>query len=223
MNKSIIFCLGLLTGLGIGGAGTYFLVKKTVVDAAQDEIEEYAEHAERRIEAIRQSYMERLDGLEDRDKEEENTNPEEQNNEGVKKYHNYPSEASEYGANRIFVKERKPMTEETKQKIEEMKNAKPGISEITDEEFVNDENFDKQTIDFFFPEEKAYWGYGTDNQTTVLSKFGSEIGDLIGESWRWLVDYTDEDGIGVSYFRNENLGIDFEVIIHDSTGFNDRG
>lgn len=226
MNKTLVFILGLLTGAAAGSAGTYFLVKQRCEDRAAEEIEMYAEHCEERI----RRYAEKDNSEEESDEEasemvdDSEEDEEIKNNEGVKKYHYYNNENNGMTVNQLFEKEDKTVTaEEIKKKWEE-EDSKAGISEIGEEDFLNDEDFDKQTIDYFFEgdKENAYWGYGTDNQTLVEAKFGKPLKGLIGNAYAWLIDYTDESGIGAVYFRNSEMNTDFEVIIHDSTGFMDR-
>ena len=75
-------------------------------------------------------------------------------------------------------------------------------------------------VKYFFDgdSDRAYWGYGTDNQTTVEARFGNPLSFLIGASSRWLNDYADkESGYGEAYFRNEEMKTDFEIVIHDNT------
>lgn len=235
MNKSVVFCLGLVSGVICGGVGTYYALKTTVVNSAKEEIENYAEHAEKRIEAIRQSYAERLNPT--KKKEEPKTEPEEEdarinNNEGVKKYHHYDGETlPEYASKRVFAKreEKKVTPEEESKMLEEqdkkMKAEYPHISEVTEDEFLNaEDDYETATIDYFFDghSERAFWGYDTDNQITVEAKYQKPLKELIGNAARWLIDYTDDTGVGAAYFQNDELKIIFEIIVHDSTGFNDR-
>lgn len=228
MNKTVTFVLGLLTGAAAGSTATYFLVKRIIEEKAAEEIEAYAEHCEERIKRILdKNEEEEEEEFEDPDSEED---PEIKNNEGVKKYHHYTGPLSSDG-DRVFKDEKKEK-EVTKEEVIKKwadEDSANHISEVTEEEYLNaddDENdYHRETIDYFFygDSEVAYWGYNTDNQGTVEQKFGKPLKDLIGNAHKWLIDYTGEDGIGAAYFKNDDLGIIFEIIVHDTTGFNDRG
>lgn len=225
MNKSVVFVLGVVTGAVAGGVGTYYALKSTVVNAAKEEIENYAAHAEKRIEAIRQSYLERLDLPQDEEDEETSESDEEEdsrinNNEGVKKYHHYDGkELPEYASKRVFTnREEKPVTTLEKE-VKDVKGVEddPFIEEIDESTYLENDEYEKETIDFVYPEENGYWGYETDNEMTVKQKYGKGMFELIGNASRWLMDYFDEEnGIGEAYFRNKHLMTDFYVIIHNN-------
>lgn len=227
MNKTITFVLGLLTGAAAGSLATYILVRDRIQQEAADEIEEYAEHCEARIEYLKKTFEE---AEEFEKKVEEESEPqideEVKNNEGVKKYHHYNGPMSSSGE-RVFKDEKKEkeVTKEEVAKKFSHDDAFLGVSEATEEDFLKDDEYRKETIDYFFhgDREEAYWAYNTDNQTVVEAKFGKPLKDLIGHAHAWLVDFTDETGVGAAYFKNDNLMTVFEVIVHDSTGFNDRG
>ena len=229
MNKTLVFVLGLLTGAAAGSLATYVLVRDKVQQEAADEIEEYAEHCEQRI-ALLKKCIEEAEELEKgpKEEEEEETQIDEEvkNNEGVKKYHHYNGPMSSSGE-RVFKDEKKEkeVTREEVAKKFEHDDAILGVSEATEEDFLKDDEYRKETIDYFFDgdKEEAYWAYNTDNQTVVEAKFGKPLKDLIGHAHAWLVDLTDETGVGAAYFKNDNLMTVFEVIVHDSTGFNSRG
>ena len=53
MNKAVIFTLGALFGAGVGSCATYVIVKKTEEMRADEMIERYSEHAEERIQKIK--------------------------------------------------------------------------------------------------------------------------------------------------------------------------
>lgn len=223
MNKTLIFVLGLLTGAAAGSIGTYILVRDKLEQDAMDEIDSYAEHCEERIKRFETRYAE-IPINEEEPTKEKVEDEEIKNNEGIKKYHHYAGPMSSDG-DRIFkdVKEEKNVTKEEVEKKWSEEDEANHILEATEEDFLNEDDYQKETIDYFFPEERAYWAYGTDNQCPVAAKFAKPLKDLIGNAHKWLVDYTDEDGIGAAYFKNEDLHTIFEVIVHDSTGFNDRG
>ncbi len=231
MNKTLTFVLGLLTGAAAGSTATYFLVKRIIEEKAAEEIEAYAEHCEERIQRI----MDKMtDGEEEEvsgDDDEPDEDPEIKNNEGVKKYHHYSGPLSSDGDRSVFKDEKKEKEVTTDEVIKKWaeEDAENKIFEVTENEFLeadDEENdYHRETVDYFFygDREVAYWGYNTDNQGTVEQKFGKPLKDLIGHAHQYLIDYTGEDGIGAAYFRNDDLQIIFEVIIHDTTGFNDRG
>ena len=215
-NKSILyFALGTILGAAGGSAATYFIVKEKFAAEAEDEIEAYASHCEERIEKIRSSHK----IIEEKEVEEKHSNdPEEEkiaHNEGVKKYHHDNGLASKYGSNRVFesIEEGKP--EEKDSKL---------INDIDEEEFMNQENgYEKQTIDVFLGDDKymcGVWGYQTDNEDDVDRKWGKPLEDLIGRAHTYdeLLTYCDksEDGIGLAWIRNEEMKIDFELVIHDN-------
>lgn len=216
-NKGIIFALGALIGAAGGSIGTYFLVKGRFEAERDEAIEEYAEHAEKRLEAFR----ERFDGISEAEREENDPEPEEtdedpderkiNNNEGVKKYHHYDGDQlPEYASKRVFKKyEEKPVKKESKL-----------VNEISAEEFEKEnEDYTKQTLDILLRLDDSYealWGYQTDNQTTCKAKFGKDLEEMFGtEIIEQLLDVTPADeGIGILYFRNDELMTDFELVLH---------
>lgn len=234
MNKALIFFAGLLVGGAAGASATYLILHDRLVADAQDEIDRYAEHCEERIASIRAKYAgEQPDTAPVEDEDEEDPDDRDEalirRNKGVKLYHH----TSEYmgsndTVNSIFekdkVEEKKEVNEELKKEIdagvEKLLAETPHISEITQEEYDNDGEYEKESIEYFFDgdSDRAYWGYGTDNQTTVEARFGNPLSALIGASSRWLNDYADkESGYGEAYFRNEEMKTDFEIVIHDNT------
>lgn len=217
-NKGIIFALGALIGAAGGSVGTYFLVKGRFEAERDEAIEEYAEHAEKRLEAFR----ERFEGDSEAEREENDPevmdetdeDPDERkinNNEGVKKYHHYDGDQlPEYASKRVFKKyEEKPKVKESKL-----------VNEISAEEFEQEnEDYTKQTLDILLRLDDSYealWGYQTDNQTTCKAKFGKDLEEMFGtEIIEQLLDATPVDGdIGVLYFRNDELMTDFELVLH---------
>ena len=214
MNKSLYFALGTLVGAGAGSAATYFLVKDHFEQIAEDEIERYAEHCEERIARLTEG---------DDDEEEETEEPEEKKeldpedevinrNEGVKKYHHQLDSISSYGANNVFIKEEK-----------KPKDSKL-INDIDEDEFMNNENgYEKQTLDVFLGDDEymcGIWGYDTDNEEDAEKKWNKKLGELIGSGHTYdeLLSYCkdSEDGIGLIYVKNDELMIDFELVIHDN-------
>lgn len=220
-NKGIIFALGALIGAAGGSVGTYFLVKGRFETERDEAIEEYAEHAEKRlerqIEALKEQTVEDIDntlGKRMVEKNQEAEDPDERkinNNEGVKKYHHYDGDQlPEYASKRVFKKyEEKPVKKESKL-----------VNEISAEEFeMENEDYTKQTLDILLRLDDSYealWGYQTDNQTTCKAKFGKDLEEMFGtEIIEQLLDATPADeGIGILYFRNDELMTDFELVLH---------
>ena len=219
-NKILYLAIGVVLGAAGGSAAIYFLVKEKIAAEAEEEIEAYANHCEERIERVRASH--------NATKEENNRNekvldPEEEkiaHNEGVKKYHHNDGISSKYGENRIFGdKPLKPMISN----YEEKKDSKL-INDIDEDEFMDQENgYEKQTLDVFLGDDKymcGVWGYGTDNEDDADRKWGKELPELIGTAHTYdeLLATTKEadDGIGLLFVRNEEMKIDFELVIHDS-------
>lgn len=217
-NKGIIFALGALVGAAGGSIGTYFLVKGRFEAERDEAIEEYAEHAESRIEAFRERFEGDSEAERDEndpeDMDETDEDPDERkinNNEGVKKYHHYDGDQlPEYASKRVFKKyEEKPKVKESKL-----------VNEISVEEFEQEnEDYTKQTLDILLRLDDSYealWGYQTDNQTTCKAKFGKDLEEMFGtEIIDQLLDATPADeGIGILYFRNDELMTDFELVLH---------
>lgn len=233
MDNKLYFVFGAIVGAAGGSIGTYFLVKDRFEAEKIEAIEEYAEHAEmrleRQIEALKDESVGDLDkklgeklvnGVEDPEEAEI------RNNEGVKKYHHYDgAELPEYASKRVFgVDKKQPMTSNYVEKKESKL-----VNEITEQEFETpSEEYTKQTIDILYRSDdttESYWGYETDNQITVQAKFGKTIEELFGSNIvDQLLDATPADeGIGILYFRNNELMTDFEVILHSDleTYFNE--
>lgn len=221
MKKNILyFALGLVTGAGAGATASYFITKNILDARHEEDLEAYAEHCEERITRYKEENDElkkHLGVIKDptikpaRDPEEEKI----ARNEGVKKYHHDNGLASKYGENHVF--------EKIVDKPEKEKDSKL-INDIDEDEFMNQENgYEKQTIDVFLGDDKymcGVWGYGTDNEDDVDRKWGKPLEDLIGRSHTYeeLLSYCDkhEDGIGLAFVKNDELMIDFELVIHDN-------
>lgn len=207
MNKAVYFVLGTVLGAAGGSAATYFITKARLEELAADEIDEYAQHCEDRIERIREEYQDKLVG----DLEPPATTPEEEidSNEGVKKYHHNVEDLPEYASKRVFKK----TTKEEEMATKKIKN----IKEITEEEFL-DSDREKQTIDVLFRSDDTVdeiWGYQTDNQTTAEARFGKKLIDLIGIDGEDLLDWVEADeGTAVKYFSNMDLNTLFEIVVH---------
>ena len=216
MNKSLYFVLGALFGAAGGSVATYMVTKEMFAMQAAEEIEAYSEHCEERIARIKSDHN-KVIFEEVRDKMTQLTNdPEEQkieSNEGVKKYHHNSGLDSGYGANHIF--------EKLAEGVEEAKKDSKLVNDIDEDEFMNSENgYDKQTIDVMLGDDKymcGIWGMGTDNEDDVDRKWGKDLEDLIGRSHTYdeLLSICGEDGLGHMFVKNDELMIDFELIIHD--------
>ena len=225
MNKSALyFVAGLITGGAAGATATYFLVKEKFAAENDEDMEAYSEHCEERIAKYREE-NEELKKKIDLVKSDPNgeiflRDPDEEkiaHNEGVKKYHHDNGLSSKYGENHIFEK-----IEDKPEKKEE-KDSKL-INDIDEDEFMNEGNgYEKQTIDVFLGDDKymcGVWGYQTDNEDDVDRKWGKPLEDLIGRAHTYdeLLTYCDgkEDGIGLAWVKNDEMKIDFELVIHDN-------
>ena len=224
MNKSVLyFTLGLITGAAAGGTATYFITKDKIQADAEEDMENYADHCDSRIEKYREEIEDlkaKLGLIEDpvvksaEDPEQAKIS----RNEGVKKYHHDNGLASKYGEHNIFTGNAE-RSEKARKEIEDNKL----INDIDEDEFMNQENgYEKQTIDVFLGDDKymcGVWGYGTDNDDDVDRKWGKPLEDLIGRSHTYdeLLTYCEksEDGIGLAFVRNDEMKIEFELVIHD--------
>ena len=230
MNKSVIFALGTLIGAAGGSVATYYLTKEMFAQQAAEEIENYAQHCEERIARIRGDQEEdEVEPEEDDTPEPHKTNDPNEDainrNEGVKKYHHNNGLDSAYGANQIFTS---PQKEKEKSEVQkEIHEIAPRdsklINDIDEEEWMRENGYDKQTLDIFLGDDKdifGVWGYGTDNEEDADRKWGKPTADIIGRSHTFdeLLSYCkdSEDGIGLAYVKNDELMIDFELVIHDS-------
>lgn len=212
MNKSAYFAIGTILGAVGGSVATYFLTKEMFENYASEEIERYAEHCEERIARLTEGDDEKEEETEE--PEAKGLDPEDEainSNAGVKKYHHQLDSISSYGANNIFVKEEK-----------KPKDSKL-INDIDEDEFMNNENgYEKQTLDIFLGDDNyicGIWGYETDNEEDAEKKWNRKLSELIGSGHTYdeLVSYCkdSEDGIGLIYVKNDELMIDFELVIHD--------
>lgn len=223
MNKSVLyFTLGLVTGAAAGATTTYFLTKEKFAAENDEDMEAYSEHCEERIARYKEENEElkRKIGLVKSDPNGDAImrDPEEEkiaSNEGVKKYHHDNGLGSKYGENHVF--------EKIADKPEEKEKDSKLINDIDEDEFMNTENgYEKQTIDVFLGDDKymcGVWGYQTDNEDDVDRKWGKPLEDLIGRSHTYeeLLTYCEksEDGIGLAWVKNDEMMIDFELVIHD--------
>ena len=220
MNKGLYFALGAVIGAAGGATATYFLTKDKFARENEEDMENYAEHCEERITRYKEENEElkkQLGVIKDpavkpaEDPEEAKIS----RNEGVKKYHHDNGLASKYGENHVFEK----VTDKPEEKKEDSKL----INDIDEDEFMNQENgYEKQTIDVFLGDDKymcGVWGYGTDNEDDVDRKWGKPLEKLIGEAHTYeeLLTYCEkaEDGIGLAFVRNDEMMIEFELVIHD--------
>lgn len=225
-----IFVLGLVTGLAAGGAATYFYTKKKLADKVDEEIEAYAEYTEAKLEHYRK-LAECASSVPE--SEEERSNDEEvQNNEGVKKYHHQDESISSLMERKPFGKKE---TEE-KEMAGTWDQPTDDIIEITGDEFLKTYTdpksgpYDKVTLDLLFDGEtedndwdnQLYWGYGTDNEMLAMLKPEYKtcaISDILGQVYRWCIDYVNEDEMVGSFFvRNHILHQDIECVVHDMRG-----
>lgn len=225
MNKVLYFVSGLVLGAAGGTAVTYY-----VVNAQRDEeLEEYSEHCEERIERFRKKYTnEEIDQIDEAlgQKLRTTNDPEEEkieNNEGVKKYHVRTKESA-YGSNRVFVSNQDEKTRQiVKEEIDKTVKDSKLIEDIDEDEFVTEkEGYDKHTIDILLGDDQdivGFWGYQTDNEMFIEDKYGKDLKALVGldqNDYDYLLNEADtENEIGTIYTRNNELMVDFEIVIHD--------
>ena len=234
MNKPIIFTLGAIVGAAGGSVATYFLTKEMFAQQAAEEIEAYAEHCEDRIE----NFKLKAYGAEVEDKEDNNGSESEapltndpnedaiNRNEGVKKYHHNDGIDSMYSANKIFASSQNEKEKvEVKKEIHEVAPVKESklINDIDEEEWMRENGYTKQTLDIFLGDDEdifGVWGYGTDTEEDADRKWGKPTEDIIGRHHTYdeLLSYCkdSDDGIGLAYVKNDELMIDFELVIHDN-------
>lgn len=227
MNNQLgIFVLGFVAGLATGGTAAYFLTKKRAEAQIEEEIEAYAEYADAKIEHMKSLIA---DGKID---EPEREDEEVTNNEGVKKYHHQDEGIASLAGRQPFGKKE---TEE-KEMAGTWDQPTDDIVEISGDEFLKtyaDPDagpYDKVTLDLLFDGEtddndwdnQLYWGYGTDNEELAMLRpeyKNCSIADIVGQVYRWCIDYVSEDEMVGSFFvRNHNLHQDIECVVHDMRG-----
>ena len=226
MNKNVLyFTIGLVTGGAAGATATYLLTKEKFAIQNEEDMENYAEHWEGKVTKLKseiKDLKEKLGLIKDPVVKPAD-DPEEAKiarNEGVKRYHHDNGLNSKYGEHDIFGANAEA-SEKARRELKE-KDSKL-ISDIDEDEFMNQENgYEKQTIDVFLGDDKymcGVWGYGTDNEDDADRKWGKPLEDLIGRAHTYeeLLTYCDksEDGIGLAFVRNDEMKIEFELVIHD--------
>lgn len=218
MKKELLyFTIGLLTGAGAGATATYFLTKDRIQASCEEDMECYADHCDERIERYREEIadLKKQLGVIKDPVARVSEDPEEakiSRNEGVKKYHHENGLASKYGENHVFEK----VADKPEEKDSKL------INDIDEDEFMRENGYEKQTIDVFLGDDKymcGVWGYQTDNEDDVDRKWGKPLEDLIGRAHTYdeLLSYCEgrEDGIGLAWIKNDEMKIDFELVIHD--------
>lgn len=211
MNKSIIFLLGVVAGAIGGSTATYFLVKDKIENEAAEIIEEYAQHCEDRISKFSQRE-------ESEEVSEEEPEPVIENeldkNEGVKKYHR------DLGGETVntYKKEIEKVTEGEKALVAE-KEGKIIVNkpyEITEDQYsLEAQQYDKITLEYYCGDDMLMM---CDPEEMAEQHFNVGREELIGEVWRLGQDYIPEGkDAGAVYVRNDNMSIDFEVIVYDKS------
>ena len=210
MNKGIIFGIGFIVGAISGGVGTYFIYKDKLANEAADIIDQYAEHCDEKIRAL-------LDNDEEEEEtedvsDESNIDQDIQNNEGVKKYHKDLKLSTE----NPYKEEVNKVTEGEKALAEEKagKIIKNKPYQIDEEQFIKEaQSYDKVTLEYFCGNDTLIV---SDNEEIAEVAYNVGREELIGEVWRLGQDYIPEGKEdGVVYVRNDNMSIDFEVIVYD--------
>ena len=226
MKNLGIFLLGLATGLTAGGVAGYFVTRKKCDEMIDREIEAYAEYTEAKIEHMKALLSE--GAIEEPERKDEEV----QKNEGVKKYHHQNESISSIAGRQPFGKKE---TEE-KEMAGTWDQPTDDIIEISEEEFLKTFTspdvgpYSKIALDLLFDGEtededwdnQLYWGYGTDNEMLAMLRpeyQTKHIRDILGEVYRWCIDYVDEDEtVGSFFVRNHILHQDIECIVHDLRG-----
>ena len=212
MNKGIIFLLGFVAGAIGGGTATYFVVKDKIENDAAEIIEEYAQHCEDRI----AKYSQQDNSEEVSEPEIEEESDEISRNEGVKKYHSGNVPETLNGVSNLYKKEIDKVTEGEKALAEEKAGKvienKPYV--ISEEQFSHEaEAYDKVTLEYYC-EDDMLMVVEPEEQAEVAYNVGRE--ELIGDCWRLGQDWIEEGkDAGAVYVRNDNMSIDFEVIVYD--------
>jgi len=234
MNKGVIFAIGAFVGAAAGSVATYFVVRDKFEQEAADIIDEYAERCQDRIEKVMNAYDQKMNSSDD-EKEEEASDedvPHIENEldkyEGVKKYHHYSGgfDAMSTTSSKVFDKKKgNDMTEGQKDlekypKIDDMPNY---IEEIDEDEFLNTHyapdgktEFDKVTLDYDYNTDRLLYAANSDSPILAEEKYGCLRSEIIGNIWKFAPDFIDdeENGTGAAYVRNNNINIDFEMIVH---------
>ena len=212
MNKSIIFGIGFVVGAISGGVGTYFLTKDKIENDAADIIDQYAEHCRERIASLTGQKENDEEETEDADESESSVSSDIQNNEGVKKYH---KDLNLSTAN-PYKEEVKNVTEGEKALAEEKagKIIKNKPYQIDEEQFIKEaQAYDKVTLEYYCQDDTLMVA-DPEEVAEVAYNVGRE--ELIGEIWRLGQDHIPEGKEdGVVYVRNDNMSIDFEIIVYD--------
>lgn len=205
MNKGIIFTIGAIAGAAIGSVGTYFLMKDRMEEVVAEEIDNYIQYFNDK-----------------KRKESENSevkNDEEETDKEDKKIYKYYKGGDFENPVKKSVEENK-VTEGDKAFVEhptfepENTNKSYNLEEITEEDFENDDTYEKEVITLLIPQDELYYGYNTDNQELAESHYNVGREALIGQMWRWATDYTNnESGVGTAYIRNHGLKKLFEVTV----------
>ncbi len=209
MNKSIIFLLGVVAGAIGGSTATYLIVKDKIENEAAEIIEEYAQHCEDRIAKFSQGE----ESEEVSEEEPESSDPIDRN-EGVKKYHRDIDTSSENS----YKKEIEKVTEGEKALVAE-KEGKIIVNkpyEITEDQYsLEAQQYDKITLEYYCQDDVLMM---CDPEVMAEQHFNVGREELIGEVWRLGQDYIPEGkDAGVVYVRNDNMSIDFEVVVYDKS------
>ena len=208
MDKSIIFLLGLVAGAIGGSTATYFIVKDKIENEAAEIIEQYAQHCEDRISKFSQGE----DSEEASESEVEESDNELDKNEGVKKYH------KDLASENTYKKEIEKVTEGEKALVAE-KEGKIVVNkpyEITEEQYsLEAQQYDKITLEYYCEDDMLMC---TEPEEMAETFFNVGREELIGEVWRLGQDWIPEGkDAGAVYVRNDNMSIDFEVIVYDKS------
>ena len=207
MDKSIIFLLGVVAGAIGGSTATYFIVKDKIYNEAAEIVEQYAQHCEDRISKFSQGE----DTIKDPEEEPESSDPIDKN-EGVKKYHR------DLTSENTYKKEIEKVTEGEKALVAEKEGNivvnKP--YEITEEQYsLEAQQYDKITLEYYCEDDMLMC---TEPEQMAETFFNTGREELIGEVWRLGQDYIPEGkDAGAVYVRNDNMSIDFEVIVYDKS------
>lgn len=214
MDKSIIFLLGVVAGAIGGSTATYFIVKDKIENEAAEIIEQYAQHCEDRI----SKFSREEDSEEVSESEVEEPDNELDKNEGVKKYH------KDLTSENTYKKEIEKVTEGEKALVAE-KEGKIVVNkpyEITEEQYsLEAQQYDKITLEYYCEDDMLMC---TEPEEMAETFFNVGREELIGEVWRLGQDWIPEGkDAGAVYVRNDNMSIDFEVIVYDKSWYEISG